>query len=67
MLNGAFAVEEREFVTAGAVMAVGFTALYRQALSGNQISRREGIMLAVVYVAFTLLQLGTLIPVDAAP
>jgi cation:H+ antiporter len=65
--NGPFAVEKREFVIAGLVMAVGFAAFYVLALSGNRISRREGMMLALVYGAFALIQIRNLMGAGAAP
>jgi capsule synthesis protein PGA_cap len=45
LVNGVFAVEKGEFVIAGLLMAGGFIAFYVLALSGDQISRRDGLLL----------------------
>ena len=44
LVNGVFAVEKGEFVIAGLLMAGGFIAFYVLALSGDQISRRDGML-----------------------
>lgn len=54
--NGRFSVEPKEFYSATILLTAGLFLLYFFARSQNAISRREGFILIIFYIAFLIIQ-----------
>ncbi len=57
IVNGAFTVESTEFFETALLMFFGIVSLYFFSRSGNTISRKEGVALALFYVWFLATQI----------
>lgn len=67
-LNGAFVFNTGETRATTLILAIGLVVFYFFARSGSSLSRREGAVLLVFYVAFIALQISALVHyVDTKP
>lgn len=61
LVNGTFGIERHEFVLTAFFLVLGLTLFFVCARSKNTLSRQEGILLAIIYIFFLIIQCAALI------